>query len=336
MNFDLSVTPDAEAQIILDERMGDKIKSKGNANFKFEITSMGDFKMYGSYVIEDGDYLFTLQNVINKHFTIEKGSSIRWNGSPYDAIADMRADYKPSVSLKPLRPDGNIGLTIDTTSRRMPVNCVILMKDNLFNPSIGFEILFPELKDESSRNYYETVVKPDITKQVFSLLVFNSFMVPSNISNKGDVLQQFSSSSTIGSNTSEFISGQLTNWLSQISKEVNIGFVYRAGDQINSTEIELMASKHFFNDRVTVDGAFGKSGGTTQQPSNIVGDFNFEFKPGKKDGGLRLKAYNKTNTSASEMLIHNSIYTQGVGLFYRKEFDKFKDLFKKKKKTNVS
>jgi hypothetical protein len=50
-----------------------------------------------------------------------------------------------------------------------------------------------------------------------------------------------------------------------------------------------------------------------------------------------VKAFNRTNDIS--FLEDNAPYTQGVGVFYRKEFEKFGDLFKrgkdrKKKKSN--
>ncbi|PLX01249.1 MAG: hypothetical protein C0594_13630 [Marinilabiliales bacterium] len=70
MNFELEVTPDAEVQIIFDSKVGDIIRGRGNANLLMEINTLGKFNMYGDYIIESGDYLFTLQNVINKKFDV--------------------------------------------------------------------------------------------------------------------------------------------------------------------------------------------------------------------------------------------------------------------------
>jgi hypothetical protein len=85
LNLDLEMTPDAEIQILFDPKVGDVIKSRGEGNLRMEITSNGKFNMFGDYNITDGEYLFTLQNIINKKFRVEKGSSIKWTGSPYNA-----------------------------------------------------------------------------------------------------------------------------------------------------------------------------------------------------------------------------------------------------------
>ena len=42
MNFLLEATPDAEIQIIFDEKIGDVIKGRGNGNIQMTINTLGD------------------------------------------------------------------------------------------------------------------------------------------------------------------------------------------------------------------------------------------------------------------------------------------------------
>jgi hypothetical protein len=90
-------------------------------------------------------------------------------------------------------------------------------------------------------------------------------------------------------------------------------------------------STQLFSDRVSVDGNFGTAG-NKQSTSNIVGDVNIEVKL-TDEGKLRVKAFNKSNSS--DIINNNAPYTQGLGLFYRKEFDNFIELFKKSKKKKT-
>ncbi|NCP46497.1 MAG: hypothetical protein GW818_08795, partial [Flavobacteriales bacterium] len=94
MQFDLDVTDAAEVRLIFDEKVGDIMKSTGNGNLKLEINTEGDFNIFGTYIIKSGDYLFTLQNVINKRFNLLEGGSIKWNGNPLDALIDISATYR--------------------------------------------------------------------------------------------------------------------------------------------------------------------------------------------------------------------------------------------------
>src|SRR5690606_28425134 len=71
LNFILHATPDAEVRLIFDEKVGDVLRAKGDGDLTIKINDQGDFNMYGDYIVKDGDYLFTLQNVINKRFNLE-------------------------------------------------------------------------------------------------------------------------------------------------------------------------------------------------------------------------------------------------------------------------
>jgi len=318
MNFVLDVTNDAEVQIIFDSKIGDIIKARGNGNIKMEITTLGDFNMYGDYVIEQGDYLFTLKNVINKKFIIEKGSSIKWNGNPYDGIADITAVYHVKTSLFNLNP-------LDSSAenkKRIDVDCLLSMKDKIFNPTITFGIDLPN-SDDVKKNLVKshTSTEEEMNRQIFSLLILNSFTTESNILN--------SVGTGLGSTSTEMLSNQLSNWLSQINKNFDIGVNYHPGTQMTSEEMEVALSTQIFNDRLSIDGNVGVSNnqGNASKASNIVGDVNLDYKLTDR---FHAKFYNKSNTV--DLLNSNSPYTQGIGILYRKEFDAFSELFRKKKK----
>ncbi|MCG8697959.1 MAG: translocation/assembly module TamB, partial [Bacteroidales bacterium] len=99
LDFDLNVTPDAEIQIVFDPKIGDIIKARGWGDLKMSMNNAGDFQIIGDYSIEDGDYLFTLQNIINKRFTVKRGSTIQMTGEPLDANIDIDAYYRTKASL---------------------------------------------------------------------------------------------------------------------------------------------------------------------------------------------------------------------------------------------
>ena len=72
MNFELN--ENAEVNIIFDETLGDKIRARGSGFINIGYNSKDDdVYMYGDYKVNEGDYLFTLQNFVNKKFEIENG-----------------------------------------------------------------------------------------------------------------------------------------------------------------------------------------------------------------------------------------------------------------------
>jgi hypothetical protein len=58
--------------------------------------------MFGDLQIESGGYNFTLYNIINKEFDIQRGSSISWYGDPYRAKLNITAKYRQLASLTPI------------------------------------------------------------------------------------------------------------------------------------------------------------------------------------------------------------------------------------------
>ncbi|HDJ32552.1 MAG TPA: hypothetical protein ENF21_00415, partial [Bacteroidetes bacterium] len=128
---------------------------------------------------------------------------------------------------------------------------------------------------------------------------------------------------SVGVTTSELLSNQLSRWLSQISNDLDIGFTYRPGDEINRDQVELALSTQLLDDRVAINGNVDVGGYQSQtSTSNIVGDFNVEVKL-NESGKLRVKAFNRAN---DKLIYEQAPYTQGIGLFYREEFDSFGQL----------
>lgn len=317
LNFDLEITPDAEAQIVFDQKTGDLIKGRGNSNLKIEITTLGKFNMYGDFVIDRGDYLFTLQNIINKKFEVEKGGTISWNGDPLAANVDLKAVYKLKAPLFDLILDDN-----EIYKKRSAVECHLAMTNKLMEPIISFDIGLPNA-DEKIKNLLSTLSTDERNKQFLSLLVLNRFITPENI--KGNLAGgEVKRSTSIGGVTSsELLSNQLSHWLSQISNDFDIGVNYRPGDEISSDQVEVALSTQLLDDRVIINGNVG-IGNQKANSSGVVGDFDIAYKI-TKNGKLRVKAFTKANDN----IISTSPYTQGMGFYYREDFNTVGELMRR-------
>lgn len=321
LNMDLEITPAARIELIFDSKIGDVIKGSGSGNITMTISPKEDLSMLGEFTIEDGEYLFTMQNIINKNFHLQKGGKIRWTGDPYDATIDLSAIYKLRTGLYDLFQDS-------TFRTLVPVELHLGLKDKLFNPSILFDIVVLNI-DPNTSNQVKRLINSEEEKyrQAVSLLVMRRFTAPSEIASRGNT----SGAAVVGVNAYEMLSNQLSNWASQISNQVNVGVNYRPGDALTSEELEVALSTSLFNDRVTIDGNVGMANSATganqQNTSNLIGDFQVEVKA-SKDGRIRLKAFNRSNNNS---LINNinSPYTQGVGVFYREDFNSIGELFRR-------
>ncbi len=320
VNMNLNITPDAEVQIIFDSKIGDIIKSRGSADMNINMDKSGDLTIYGDYIIEEGDYLFTLQDVFQKHLTIAKGSNLSWAGDPENAVVDIDAIYR-------VRRASIYDLTFNPDHQEVvvPVETHLLMTGGLESPKISFNLDLPSGVEETQEQL-NNLPQEDMNKQVLSLLVMNRFLPLPGAQTANKSEEDFG----MESNASELLSNQVSNWLSQISGSVDIGFNYTPGDEVESQEYEVAVSTQLLNNRVTVQSNVGVGGqqinttSETENTSNIAGDFQVDVKL-NRTGKLRLKAYAKSN---------DEIYTeaetkQGLGIFYKEEFNTFGELWRR-------
>ena len=294
--------------------------------------------MFGEYQITKGDYLFTLSNLVNKKFVLTPGGMINWSGSPYDAMLNINAVYNLKTSISELLPAENLIADengkeekVSESSRKVPVECILNLSENLTNPVVKFDIDFPTLETQS-RSYIQSLFssQDEINKQMFSLLVLNRFY---RTDNSGDYGLQ---AQTAGVTTvTEMMSNQLSRWLSQISNNVDIGLAYRVRDpdrELASDEIEVALSTQLLNDRITISangnmdvGGTKNGTGEENKKTNIAGDFDIEVKLNRQ-GTLKMKAYSHTD----EKILYNSSETiQGVGVSYQESFDTLRELLRK-------
>ena len=316
LNMNLDLNRNAEINIIFDEKIGDVISGSGTGSLRLDINTAGNFNMYGTYTIEKGEYLFTLQNLINKKFSIDNGSRITWAGDPFEATVDLSAVYVVYTSTL-----YNI-LQDSSYKRRVPVDCRLFLKNKLMNPAISYEIGVRGI-GPTEDGLLKTMLnsEQEINRQMFSLLIFGQFLP---VAGNGQNVARLDAGSGAGASASELLSNQVSNWLGQISKDVNIGVNYRAKDTYTNEEVKLIFSKTFFNERLTFEGNVGYLGDQSYVNSNVVGDFYAEYKV-SEDGRFRVKGFNRSN--ADNIISYSqSPYTQGLGFFYRQEFNSFSDL----------
>ncbi|MDN5291607.1 MAG: hypothetical protein PWQ06_1846 [Anaerophaga sp.] len=325
LNMDIDVTPAARIEIIFDAATGDVLTTTGSGNIQIHINQQGNLSLFGEYMIEEGEYLFSLQNLVNKRFQINQGGTVTWQGDPYKAQIDLTAVYKLKAPLSDL-----IGPITDTGTgenqdiyRRIPIHCNLMLSGPLEEPGIKFGIETPTLS-ESRENYILDFItsEEEMNRQVLSLLVLNRFYTPDYLRMENTEGMQTNNAALV--TTTEMLSNQLSRWLSNISNEFDVGVSYRPEDNISSEEIEVALSTQMFNNRVTINGNVGY-GKYQTNTSKMVGDFDMDVKL-NKSGTIRAKAYTRSN---DDIIYETSPTTQGIGISFKEEFDKFTELLSK-------
>ena len=172
LNLNIEVTPDAEVELIFDPVIGDALNAQGKGNIRLEMDNLGKFNMYGRYSIEEGDYNFSLKSLISKHFKIEKGGYIEWQGDPMDASLDMKTIYRTRSSLYGVIPDNG-----EQYKTKIPVECWLFLSGKLLNPTIKYDIYLPNAT-EDTRTKLKSVLntESELSKQFLALLIVNTFI----------------------------------------------------------------------------------------------------------------------------------------------------------------
>jgi len=333
MDLNLDVTPDAFAAIILDIKSGDIIRGRGNGDLNLQIDTKGDFNMFGVVEFTEGAYNFTLYDIINKEFSINKGSRISWYGDPYQATLNITASYRQLTSLGPILPDQSI-INEPSIKRKYPVEVLLKLTDLMMSPTINFDIDAPTLPvsvpitdraPEQLRfdfNAFKAKLdEQELKKQVFSLIMLRRF---------SPYGESISTSGTFANSVSELFSNQLSYWLSQVDQNLEIDLDLKGMNQEAFNTFQLRLSYSFLNGRlrVTRDGAFNNNQSNRSDISGIAGDWTVDYFL-TPDGKFKVKMYSRSNVSSlTNSLGTQTALTTGVSLLHTQNFNQVKDLLR--------
>ncbi|MDR2066065.1 MAG: hypothetical protein LBP85_10225 [Prevotellaceae bacterium] len=310
----ITMNRNAEIQIILDENSGDAITGIGSGALQMSINpSEEKFKLYGNYIIESGNFKWTLPmlNFMTKEFAINSGSQINFNGDMNATKINITADYVRTLRLS-LR-----NLLADTTisNTKYPVVCRIQLTGNIFNFMIKPVIEIQNIDvDTKARALSMLNTDEKLWKQFSFLLAFGNFIPEEQM---GNII----TNANITSNISEILSNQLSAWLASLKVPVDLGVDIRTGNASTETEFDAHASIKMFEDRVEITGNVGSAPRTST--SDIAGNFDVEIKLNPQ-GSLKFKAFSH---STDEYTDDMEASRQGGRISYQGGFNTWKELW---------
>lgn len=336
VDFNIDVTPDALFEIIFDYKAGDIISGRGNGDIQLQLDTKGEFNMFGPFEFEEGKYNFTLYDIINKDFEIQKGSRITWFGDPYGATLNISATYDQLASLGPILSNPEWA-NLPQMRRKYPVKVLLELEGPMLTPDIDFDIVANDLPQsirvESGtiplefefQSFKNKLDEQELKRQVFSLVVLRRFSPP----------ESFNTSGSIVNSVSELLSNQLSNWISQVDENLEIDVDLSTLDEEAYNTFQLRLSYTFLNGRlrITRDGTFygnqDNSGlNNNESLASIAGDWTVDYLL-TPDGKLKVKMYNRTNINPifNALGSQNSV-TTGVSLSHTQSFNHIRDIWK--------
>ncbi len=334
----IKVSKAANFIVVIDERNGDKVQLKGDAQLNMTIDPSGKVSLTGAYTVAQGSYNLAYATVKRK-FIFKPGSTITWQGDPTKARIDMTAVYIANVPPIDLVSD-QLGSSQNTTmyKQKLPFNVDLSLKNDLLKPQISFDIVLPDSTYMVGPQVIATVnarleqVRQDtneMNKQVLGVLVLGHFIGDNPLQSQGGGTGL---NGMIRNSVSSLLSDQLNKLAGnliggiQLSFNLTSGADYSTGVEQNRTDLNVGLSKQFLNDRVTVTvgNNFNLEGQNQpgQKTTDIAGNVSVNYKL-TKDGRYMVRVYRRDQY----IVVEGEVIETGVGFTITYDFNTFKELF---------
>lgn len=340
VNATVKIDKNANFTIVIDERNGDVVQLKGEANLSGGIDPSGKTSLTGTYIVNQGSYNLSYATVSRK-FNFKQGSTITWTGDPTSANIDLTAIYVANVPPIDLvsnqLPDAN---NATQYKQKLPFNVNLNLKNELLKPNISFDITLPD-SNYNVAGEVTTIVNSrlsqirqdpnEMNKQVLGVLVLGHFIGDNPLQSQGG---SAGVEGAIRSSVSNLLSDQLNSLAGGLISGVDLNFGlasgqdYSSGTAQNRTDLNVGLSKRFLNDRLTVSvgNNFNLEGAQQgQKTSNIAGNVSVNYKL-SKDGRYTLRAYRKDEY----VVIQGQIVETGLGFSLTVDYNRFREIFRKR------
>ena len=328
LNLDIDVTDDADLHISLPS-IGN-LDATGNGNVKMNSSSTTPFSLIGDYVIKSGRFQLNFKNLITRNFDLKKGGTIVFTGDPVQGRIDATGAYTVKTGL------ASLGVEIDSTastSTSVNVECLIHLKDALLNPTITFGMNLPNASEDITQTVFaliDTTNQAVMQSQALSLLIFGTFSYAGNSANN---------------NSTDYLDALASNFLFSgmnvnLADNLNVGLRYHSGSASSTyDEYQIALRTELFDNRLTFETNVGMiSNSSSENASNLIGEFDLYYKL-TKDGRLQGHFYNHSNynTNYSSFSFDRlAPYTQGLGVTYSRSFNRFSDLWRKRRTSSIN
>ncbi len=340
--IDGNLNTDAEMIVVLDPTNGDAIRAKGYGNIRLDIPPDNDVSINGQFMVDNGTYNFTLNQLfLKKEFILDEGSTINFTGPFSGTYLEANAHYRTKAKLSDLY-SVNEQATLESSDQTAQwVKIQLHMNGLLSALKMTFDL---DLEDKHNQNTlaYQKLMRinsdpREKLNQVTALLLVSQFLPPEGVG--ADVAK-----SGVVNNFSQLLSSSMSTGLTGIinklthDKDLNIVVNYKNynySDQfggINRNQVKVDVNKSLINERLIVEvgstSDWGRPTNTNATSSfNFTGDFRLQYKV-TQTSNLRITAF---RTSDYDVTLDKDIARGGVGVTWRKSFDNLGEFFHGKK-----
>ena len=286
---------------------------QGGGNLVLAMSPENGLTLSGKYILSGGTVVYNIPIAGKKEFNIRSGSYVEWTGNVMNPMLSISA----SEQVKATVVDGE-------QNRLVTFEAIIRIQNTLTRPDISFDLSAPN--DMVVQNQLATFSQEERTRQALNLLIYNTYTAPGA-----------AKSGSGGSMANNALYSLVENELNKYTRKTGFTFgvdSYNTDENTTRTDYTYQFSKQFFNDRIRVKigGRISTDNNENQSNNiedNLVDDISIEYVITKKRN-LFLKVFRHSNY---ESVLDGEVTQTGVGIVWRKNFRKFKDLFKNNRKS---
>ena len=307
VNFDLDINDQAEVEILVDPANNSKFKGRGTGLMFIEINTLGKFKMWGEFVVIQGNYDFKYGGIVDKTIDVVPGGRISWNGAADEAQLDLTAKYRvEDVNPSALLDNPSLNSTID-------VEVLLNLTGQIMQPELDFQLDFPNVssavRDELNVKLNE---REQRQLQAIYLAATGAFQGDGGQNIVGTLTERVNKlvADLLADSDSKF---KILPTIGTRQVDLNAQLEYNVGVQI-STQI---------SERVLINGKVAVPVGGAND-SAVAGDIQVQWLV-NDDGSLRMNFFNRQ--ADLQFIGEDQIFEQGAGASYTVDFSTFQELF---------
>ena len=317
----VEIDPSTEINFKVAQRIyGVELNIVGGGMLNYSMLNRSQVSLSGNYNIGEGEAELKLVGWPNKTFEILDGGFVRWDGDLEDPELNFTAVNKVASSYQ--NP-------LDGKQRNVDFNVILNISDHLSDLEI---LLTFDTPDQYLMSIINTLSPEDQMRQAITILLFETVDLP-GISTTSDYMAQ---------QVNQILAAQLNQLTQSAIKGVDISFgldTYTqstlSGGQETTTSLSYEVSKSFLNNRAQIElsGRFSDANSHPSASDMAYNNISFEYRLDSA-GTKYLKVYNE---HSYEDVFEGEVIRTGVGITYRKRYERIKDIFRRKdkrKKTN--
>ena len=313
IDLDIEAKRQAKFTIVTDPENDANIVGYTEGNLNFMLDDWEHMTLNGELEIVEGQYDFALGPFVRKSFVAKPGGRLFWSGNPFEGSLDLDAVYSTRANVQPLLGNGS------TVAQNEDVDVLLRLTGPMMKPNIEFDLSTPNAPPLVSEALSSALTdESEKASQAIALMSLQEFLPPqyNSLQLGATGLQETSV---------DVVTSQLSQWLSRINDDVDIGIRYDASSLENESLVEsqqdalqLALRATFLNDKLEVEGAVGSReisqealGEAHLQNVRVLYHLN-------EEKSLQLTGFSEAQTSATQSA---NTTNQGVGIRWHKSFN---------------